>query len=493
MVKEMKLPELGENIESAQVLSVLVSPGDTVERDQAVIELETDKATAEVPSEVSGVVKEVRIKEGDEIKVGQIILTVEENGAGPAEAPTGASKPARAEAAEAEAAEAADTAEAPEEAPAAREPAAPEGKTTAPAGGKGAPERTRPAPRETPAARGEVVAFPGGAPAEGEGRTGVRGSSEPAEIGRVAPAAPSVRRLARELGIDVEDVPGTGPGGRISQDDVKAYTRYLVSAGGRERGGRPAAAGAAGFTTPELPDFSAWGEVEREPATKLRRLTGEAMAVSWRTIPHVTQFDRADITELEAWRKRRAAGSEDATKITVTAVAVKVAAVALRRFPRFNASFDDREHEIVLKKYVNVGVAVDTDRGLLVPVIRDADRKGVAAIAAELTELAEKARTRKISAEELQGANFNISNLGGLGTTYFSPIVNWPQVAVLGMGRATREPVYRDAAAATPEPRLILPLAVSYDHRVIDGADAARFLRWFAEALEQPLLLALEG
>ncbi len=492
MVKEMKLPELGENIESAQVLSVLVSPGDTVEKDQAVIELETDKATAEVPSEVSGVVKEVRIKEGDEIKVGQIILTVEENGAGPAETPAeasaGASKPAPAKKAKA-----AEAAEAPGEAPAAREEAAPDRAVAAPGAGKSAPERKEAAPRETPPARGEVVAFPGGAREEGEGRTGVRGSSAPAEIGRVAPAAPSVRRLARELGVDVEEVPGTGPGGRISQDDVKAYVRYLVSAAGRQNGGGPAVAGGAGFATPELPDFSPWGEVEREPATKLRRLTGEAMSVSWRTIPHVTQFDRADITELEAWRKRRAAGGEDATRITVTAVAVKVAAAALRRFPRFNASYDDREHEIVLKKYVNVGVAVDTDRGLLVPVIRDADRKGILAIAAELAELAEKARTRKISAEELQGANFNISNLGGLGTTNFSPIVNWPQVAVLGMGRATREAVYRDSAATTPEPRLILPLGVSYDHRVIDGADAARFLRWFAEALEQPLLLALEG
>jgi pyruvate dehydrogenase E2 component (dihydrolipoamide acetyltransferase) len=487
MAKEMKLPELGENIEAAQVLSVLVSPGDKVERDQAVIELETDKATAEVPSEVSGVVKEVRIKEGDEIKVGQTILVVEENGAAPS-ATAEASKPAPA----AEAAEAAEPeadAEPRAEAapsPAKREETRPQPAPPAGAAEPAAPEERREAPRRGPApARAE-------APDAGEGRTGARGASSGAEIGRVAPAAPSVRRLARELGIDVDDVPGTGPGGRISPDDVKAYVRYVVSSArgddGRPAGGVPGGA----FMTPELPDFGAWGEVEREPASKIRRLTGEAMSTSWRTIPHVTQFDRADITELEAWRERRAKSAES-PKVTVTAVAVKVAAAALRRFPRFNASYDDRAHEIVLKKYVNVGVAVDTDRGLLVPVIRDADRKGVLAIAAELAELAEKARSRKIAVEELQGANLNLSNLGGLGTTYFSPIVNWPQVAVVGIGRANREAVYRDPASAAPEPRLILPLAVSYDHRVVDGADAARFLRWFAEALEQPILLALEG
>jgi len=491
MVKEMKLPELGENIEAAQVLSVLVSPGDRVERDQAVIELETDKATAEVPSEVSGVVKEVRIKEGDEIKVGQTILTVEENGAAPS-APASKAAPA-AKATEPETA--AEPGGEPAPSPATREgtrpgPAASEGAseetageaTAEPAAGEAREEAPRPEPAP---ARAEPAA-------EGAGRTGVLGASSRGEIGRVAPAAPSVRRLARELGIDVDDVPGTGPGGRISPDDVKAYVRYVVSTA-RENGGRPSGGTATGaFTTPELPDFSAWGEVEREPASKLRRLTAEAMSTAWRTIPHVTQFDRADVTELEAWRARQAKSGED-PKVTVTAVAVKVAAAALRRFPRFNASYDDRAHEIVLKKYVNVGVAVDTDRGLLVPVIRDADRKGVLAIAAELAELAGKARTRKISADELQGANFNISNLGGLGTTYFSPIVNWPQVAVVGIGRANREAVYRDPGAATPEPRLILPLAVSYDHRAVDGADAARFLRWFAEALEQPILLALEG
>ncbi len=478
MSKEMKLPELGENIEGAQVLTVLVSPGDTIRKDQPVIELETDKATAEVPSDVSGKVTEVKVKEGDSIKVGQVILTVEDSGNGSGAAASTAPP----------------SSEAPKPARQDSEPEAKESGTRRPeAPEPEAGERERepePAPRPRPELREVRQAPAGEAPDEGEGRTGVRGSSDVSEIGPVVPAAPSVRRLARELGIDIGQVPGSGAGGRISQNDVMSYTRRLV--GGIRRGeAQPGAAvpGAGGPATPELPDFSPWGEVEREPASKIRRLTGEAMALSWRTIPHVTQFDRADVTDLEAWRKRYNEKHPDA-KVTVTAVAVKVAAAALVRFPHFNASFDDRRQEIVLKKYVNVGVAVDTDRGLLVPTIKDADRKGVLAIASELNDLAERARTRKIAAEELQGANFNISNLGGLGTTYFSPIVNWPQVAVVGIGRAATEPVWREGAFA---PRFVLPLAVSYDHRAVDGADAARFLRWFAEALEQPLVLALES
>jgi pyruvate dehydrogenase E2 component (dihydrolipoamide acetyltransferase) len=298
-----------------------------------------------------------------------------------------------------------------------------------------------------------------------------------------------VRRLARELGIDIARVQPSGPGGRISEEDVKQFARSLIT----RIESRPAAApaGGGGIPVPELPDFSRWGAVEREPASKVRRVTAEAMSLSWNVIPHVTQFDRADITELEEWRKRYGGRVEAAgAKLTVTAVAVRVVASALKVFPKFNASYDARSEEIVYKKYVSVGVAVDTDHGLLVPVIRDADRKNILEIASELGTLAEKARNRKITADELQGANLNVSNLGGLGTTYFSPIVAWPQVAVVGIGRANREAVYEDGGF---QPRLILPLAVSYDHRVIDGADAARFLRWVAEALEEPLLLALEG
>ncbi len=465
MSKEIKLPELGENIAGAQVLSVLVSPGDRVEKDQAIIEIETDKATAEVPAETGGVVREVKVKEGDQIRVGQAILIIDEQGNG------GAAKPAPA---------AAQTAPAPE-------PAAP----VPPSVQAAPPAKAAPAPAAPAAA-----AAPPSAPApERAAPLPPRSTPPPTEALPASPAAPSVRRLARELGIDVNDVPGSGPDGRISLEDVKAYARDLLS-GSASLGAphAPAAASARpapGFAIPDLPDFSKFGEVERVTTNKVRKVTAETMALSWNAIPHVTQFDRADVTEVEAWRARYAPRVEAAGgKLTVTAILVKVVASALKVFPKFNASYDHREQELVLKKYVHVGVAVDTEHGLLVPVIRDADRKNITTIAAELADLSGKARARKIALEDLQGAGFNISNLGGLGTTYFSPIVAWPQVAVLGVGRATIEAVHREGAFV---PRMILPLAVSYDHRAVDGADCARFLRWIAEAMEQPLLLALEG
>ena len=491
MSKEVKLPELGENVESAQVLNVLVAPGDTVVKDQSIIELETDKATAEVPSDAAGVVKEVSVKAGDVIKVGQTILVLE-GGAASAPSPAETEEP-EADEAEPPVAEKPTPAEerrtrvAPPPVAVASRPAPapePDDEPAAPARATATPA---PAPRPTasPSATTQTTAPRASAPA-----TSAPASAAP-ERAEAAPAAPSVRRLARELGIDINVVPGTGPGGRISEDDVKQYTRDLVSGRARPASAPSAAPSPAGPGAPALPDFSVYGEVEREPVSKIRRLTGEAMSLSWSVIPHVTQFDRADITELEAWRQRYARKTEAAGgKLTVTAIAVKVAASAMKVFPYFNCSFDDREQEIVLKKYVNIGVAVDTDRGLLVPVIRDADTKNINQIAAELGDLAGRARDRKITSDELAGANLNISNLGGLGTTYFSPIVAWPQVAVIGMGRASMEAVYTDDGF---EPRLMLPLAVSYDHRVIDGANAARFLRWVAEALEQPLLLALEG
>jgi pyruvate dehydrogenase E2 component (dihydrolipoamide acetyltransferase) len=288
--------------------------------------------------------------------------------------------------------------------------------------------------------------------------------------------------MARELGVDINEVPGSGPGGRISIDDVKAHAKRLVAGAGR---GAPS-------TTP-LPDFSRWGEIERQPMRAVRRKTAEHLAGAWREIPHVTQFDLADITALEELRKKYAAQAEAAGgNLTVTAIAVKVVAAALRVFPQFNASIDMAADEIILKKYVNVGVAVDTDRGLLVPVIRNADRKNIIQIAAELAQLSEKARSRKIAVEEMQGGTFSISNLGGIGGTYFTPIVNAPEVAILGISRARTEPVFQKNAA-TFAPRLMLPLSLSYDHRAIDGADGIRFLRWLAQALEEPFLLSLHG
>jgi pyruvate dehydrogenase E2 component (dihydrolipoamide acetyltransferase) len=296
--------------------------------------------------------------------------------------------------------------------------------------------------------------------------------------GPAAPAAPSVRRLARELGVDITRVNGSGPGGRISAGDVQGYVRTALS--GATGGGLPAA---------PLPDFSRWGEVERKPMSNIRRKTSEHLGHAWNAIPHVTQHDKADITAVEALRKRFAPQAEQAGgKLTMTAIALKIAAAALRKFPQFNASVDSSRSEIVFKTAVHIGVAVDTPRGLLVPVIRDVDRKGVIELSAELASVSEKARNGKLSLEEMQGGSFTITNLGGIGGTSFTPIVNWPEVAILGISRGSYEPVYN---GQNFEPRLMLPLSLSYDHRVIDGADGARFLRWVADAFEQPFVLTL--
>ena len=283
--------------------------------------------------------------------------------------------------------------------------------------------------------------------------------------------------------MDINEVAGSGPGGRISTKDVTEYVQGIIS--------EPGSASAGLLKRAPLPDFSKWGEIERQPMSNIRRSTAEHLALAWNTVPQVTQYDRADITELEDLRKRFAKRAEAAGgKLTVTAIAVKVVITALRLFPRFAASVDTVANEIVYKKYAHIGVAVDTDRGLLVPVIRDADKRNILEISRELAQLAEKARNKKLAPDEMQGGVFTITNLGGIGGTNFSPIVNYPEVAILGVARASLEPVLVGGQFV---PRLILPLSLSYDHRLIDGADAARFLRWVCEAFEQPFLLSLEA
>jgi pyruvate dehydrogenase E2 component (dihydrolipoamide acetyltransferase) len=457
---DFTLPELGENVTAGDVLRVLVKPGDTVAKDQPVLELETDKATIEVPSSVAGQVKEVKVKAGDKVKVGQAILSVDDGGAAAA-APA---EPKKTEAKAAAAKEAAPAQEA-----AAEEPAAP----------------AEPAPRSF---AGRDRAADAAAPEPRKVVDINRGARQPSAAPEmpVAPAAPSVRKMARELGVDIDQVPGSGPGGRISTEDVKAHAKRLVD--GAASGGRP-----SGIAAEPLPDFARWGPIERQPMRAVRRKTAEHLAAAWATIPHVTQHDDADITALEELRKKYAKQAEAAGgNLTVTAIAVKVVAAALKVFPHFNASLDAAAGEIVQKGFINIGIAVDTDRGLLVPVIRNADAKNLIQISVELTQLSEKARTRKISLDEMQGGCFSISNLGGIGGSYFTPIVNAPEVAILGISRARTQPVFNKASGQF-EPRFMLPLSLSYDHRVIDGADGIRFLRWVVEALEQPFVLALQG
>ena len=432
---EFKLPDLGENIEAGDVVGVLVAVGDAIEKDQPVLELETDKATVEVPAPVSGVVKEIHVKAGAQAQVGQLLLTIE----------------------------AATTTVAPSQAPQPKAKA-PEPEPTP------APEKETPGPAPTPT--------PSPIP-----------TPQPDAPHQLAPAAPSVRRLARELGIDINQTPGTGPGGRISQKDVKDYVKRLnLETKAPSQAATPAVSAP---TQPKLPDFSKWGEVERERMSAIRRATARNLAQAWSQVVHVTHFDKADITDLEKLRKQYAKKAEVAGgKLTVTAIILKVIASALKRFPKFNASLDIATEEVIYKKYYHIGIAVDTDRGLIVPSIRNVDQKSIIDLAVDLTNISVKARDRKITLDDMQGSSFTVTNLGGIGGTNFTPIVNFPEVAILAVARGGIEPVYKDGAF---EPRLMMPLGLSYDHRLIDGADAARFLRWVCEALEQPFLLALEG
>jgi pyruvate dehydrogenase E2 component (dihydrolipoamide acetyltransferase) len=478
---DLTLPELGENIAGGDVLKVMVKVGDTLAKDQTVLELETDKATIEVPSSVVGKITEIKVKAGDKVKVGQAILSVEAGDA-PAAAAQKSAAPAAPE----------KSAPAPAQKPAASAiaPAAEPDETSAEApvpAPKAVEASTAEAPPAAarPASQGDnkVVDITRGARPSAGHASGAPGSIDAPAV----PAAPSVRRMARELGVNINEVAGTGDEGRISIDDVKAHAKRLITAAAASVG-----AGAAGQRTAAepLPDFSRWGAIERQPMRGVRRKTAEHLAASWATIPLVTQNDLADITGFEDIRKRytKQAG-ETAPPLTVTTLAVKIIAAALRKFPQFNVSIDMDADEIIVKKYVHIGVAVDTDRGLFVPVVRDADTKSLLEVSTEVAALAGKARSRKLTIDEMQGGTFSISNLGGIGGTSFTPLVNAPEVAILGISRGRMEPVFKDGQFI---PRLMLPLSLSYDHRAIDGADAARFLRWVAEVFEQPFLLSLQ-
>ena len=488
-MQEFKVPELGENVEQGDVTRVLVKVGDTISREQPVVELETDKATIEVPSSVAGVVKDIKVKTGDKVKVGAVILTVDDastplgtgNGAGGSDAESApASEPAKAvEPRQADPSKA-------EQKPQQKVVSMPRRESPPP---DAAPEPPRPAVTAKPpeAARKPAEARPSGAPA--------------------APASPSVRRLAREIGVDINDVHGSGPGGRISDGDVKEHARRILSSvPSTSLGAGGVVARPAGQPAPvPLPDFEKWGPVERQPMSNIRRKTAERLSHAWNAIPHVTQFDKADITPMEELRSKFRKQVEQAGgNLTVTAVLVKVLAAAVKQFPQFNASLDVEGNAIIYKKYVNVGVAVDTEFGLLVPVIRNADQKNITQIAIELHQLSERARAKKLTLDEMSGGGISISNLGGIGGTYFTPIVNWPEVAILGVSRGIVESVFVPDGSGGPsgppnrpqgrfEPRQLLPLSLSYDHRVIDGADAMRFLRWVVQAIEQPFLLSLLG
>ena len=415
---DLKLPALGEGADSGTVVNLFVKEGDQIAKDQPVLELENEKAVASIPSTAAGTVTKIFVKQGDKISVGQRILSLSEGGAAPA---AKAEKPA----------------------PAAKtKPAAPE-------------------PEEEPAAS--------------EHQEEPDEPSEPAKPGVPPAAAPSVRKLARDLGIDLTKIRGSERGGRIILEDVRGYIQRLQKLAAKPpAAAAPSAPTSAPTPAPEQFDFSKWGPVSKKPLSPLRQVIARRMAENWNAVPRVTQFDEADITNVMALRKKYAAAYEQkGARLTLTSFALKVVVDTLKKHPIFNSSLDEAAQEIVTKEYFHIGVAVDTEAGLIVPVIRDVDKKSILDLSKELEELAKKARDRKVSAEELKGGTFTISNQGGIGGAHFTPIVNKPEVAILGLGRGAMKAVVKGDKI---EPRMMLPLTVAYDHRVIDGGVAARFV-----------------
>jgi pyruvate dehydrogenase E2 component (dihydrolipoamide acetyltransferase) len=409
---DVKLPKLGEGADSGVVVNVFVKEGDTIARDQAILELENEKAVASIPSTAAGVVTNIYVKTGDKISVGQRLISL--SGGDPLVV------------------------------------------IAAPAAKRSAPEPESETPAEEPAAEaGEEIPKPVAAPV----------------------ASPSVRRLARELGIDLSKVRGSEAGGRIARGDLSAYIARLQKATGK---GKSAAASAK--PAAEQIDFSKWGLVTKKPLTQLRQVIARRMWESWNTIPHVTQFDDADFTRLNELRKKYAPAYEKkGVRLTLTPLVLKALVGTLKKHPIFNSSLDEVAQAVVFKEYFHIGIAVDTEQGLIVPVIRDADKKSVLDLAKELEQLAQKARDRKVTAEEMKGGTFTVTNQGAIGSAHFTPIINKPEVAILGLGRGAMKPVAREGKV---EVRMMTPLGLSYDHRVIDGGSAARFMVDLVVALQ---------
>jgi pyruvate dehydrogenase E2 component (dihydrolipoamide acetyltransferase) len=445
-VKEARVPDIG-NFDGVPVIEVLVKPGDTVRKDQGLITLESDKATMEVPAPFAGTVKEVKVKEGDEVAEGALIALIE---ADAAEAPSKSPSPPNGGEGRGEG----EAPKAPERAAPAARPHPPSAPSPA-SGGREASDDTT-LPHAPPVTLDAGVAMPGDAPY----------------------ASPAVRAFARELGVDIAQVAGSGRKGRIERADVQAYVKHALASGARPAAGGGAVGGLSLLPWPKV-DFAKFGEIEEQPLSRIKKISGANLARNWAMIPHVTQHDEADITEQEAFRKKLGEEHKD-LKISPLVFQIKAVVAALQAFPQFNASLDESGEKLILKKYFHIGIAVDTPDGLVVPVIRDADRKGLLELARELAELSARARDKKLGPAEMSGGCFSISSLGGIGGTAFTPIVNAPEVAILGVSRAQMKPVWNGKEFA---PRLMLPLSLSYDHRVVDGAAAARFAAFLATAL----------
>ncbi|WP_333841027.1 dihydrolipoyllysine-residue acetyltransferase [Pelomicrobium sp.] len=446
-VQEVRVPDIGD-FKDVPIIEVLVKPGDPVKVEDPLITLESDKATMDVPSPAAGTVKEVKVKVGDKVSEGTLVLTLEVASAQEAAQPSQAAP-------QASAANEARSAAAAPSVPPAREAFAPRESVPAPAV----------APRQPPVAASEAPP-----------RLDEAGFHK-------AHASPAVRRFARELGVDLSQVKGSGPKGRILKEDVQAFVKQALA--------QPAVGAGFRFGLPDWPqvDFSKFGPVEIRPLSRIKKISGANLHRNWVAIPHVTQHEEADITELEAFRKQMAEEAQkEGVRLTLLAFLLKASVAALKKYPEFNSSLTAEGDALVIKGYYHIGVAVDTPEGLVVPVIRDVDRKGVLALARELAELSARAREKKLAPTDMQGGCFSISSLGGIGGTGFTPIINAPEVAILGVSRAAWKPVYQDGQFV---PRLLLPLSLSYDHRVIDGAAAARFITTLAEVLSDIRRLVL--
>ena len=471
MAIEVKIPQISEETDTAKVAEILVKEGDTIEKDQSVIAVETDKASVEVPSSHSGTIREIKVSEGEEVKVGDVILTLsdgEEEG-GEKEKKEEKKEDKKEEKEDKEQEKTKDSEkekkkeedqkeeESKKEKPEKEEEKEEEKEKKEKTREEEASEKEQKEDKETEDREKEDIKEK-----EDEGKdVEVPGK----------PASPAVRRLARELGVEIEQVEGSGPGGRVTEEDIKSHARG-------ERGKTSAR------QTLSLPDFSKWGSTETKPLSGIRKETARRTQASWQNIPHVFQFDEANISEIEKYMEKNKEKAEEAGgRLTITAILLKISANALLQFPKFNASIDLENEEMILKHYIHIGIAVDTEKGLLLPVVRDVDKKSIIELAAEITKIAEKAREGKLSPEEMKGGNFSISNLGGIGGTNFTPIIYHPQVAILGVARAKTSPVY---SGGEFKPREILPLSLSYDHRLIDGAEGAEFLQWIVQALEDP-------
>jgi len=454
MSVELKVPKISEDTDSGNVAEIYISAGDSVEEGQSIIAVDSDKASVDIPAEQSGTVEEIAVSEGDEVQTGDLILTLA-SGNGEAQASD-------------------EEAQSEEQKPKKEAQDAKEEDSEAEASEKEEPEQA--AAEKGEADQAEEEEEKSEASEQPETKPDTSPPSEKAKSGDLAdsPSAPLAKQFARELGIDIQDVPASGE--RVTRDDVMAYAKKLIQKGGSAS--RSHSGSTQGWHPIQLPDFSKFGKVERQPLSSIRSAIATNTLQSWQNVPHVTHHDKAAAQQLLTFQKEQ--------QLNLTAIMTKIAAEALCRFPKFNASLDLEREEVIFKQYIHIGVAVDTEDGLLMPVLRDVDQKPINELSEELEELAQKARNRKLKPQEMQGGNFVVSNLGGIGGTSFTPVIFPPQAAILGISATQTEAVYSDGQF---EPKPVIPLSLSYDHRLIDGAEAARFVRWICEVMEWPLRL----